>query len=313
MSQAKYRPTDKTLLVTHKGCLDGTGSALMFLWRGGKRENILFRNPSGCGLTPAELPVGVDEVWFADLCPPVLEGAGGGLPFHVFDHHLSNQKKFGDDPRCTFSMDHSGTSLMARDLGIIDDLEEHRRHYLSQGVDVDDLIEALEAYDLGRFDFYPGQRLADIAATYTQEQMLEIMSLRDVEEVLFDRDLTQRAEAMAAVRNLYAEAAARSARRTTLCEGQHGGIPRDILVGVAVSPVYWKNAVSQALLHGPDPVEMAAVIDTTTQMISLRSLEGGPDCSAIAVLYGGGGHARAAGFKANGQRLLSVLFQEVFG
>ncbi len=58
---------------------------------------------------------------------------------------------------------------------------------------------------------------------------------------------------------------------------------------------------------------MALIIDPTTQMISLRSNPGGPDCSMIAARYGGGGHARAAGFKGNGQFMLSALIESVIG
>lgn len=299
------KPTEKTLLVTHKGCLDGTGSALMFIWAGGKRENIRFRNPNGCALTPEDIG-DAEEVWFADLCPPVLDGAGGGLPFHVFDHHLSNQKRYGEDPRCTFSLSHSGTSLMFRELGLRQALDDREREYLPHHVDERDLVEALEAYDLGRFDHFPGQRLADVASTYTQEQMLEILTERDVEEVLFDRDLTQRAEAAAAMRNLYAEAAAKTCRRMSL---NFGG--EMVYLGVATSPVYWKNEVAERILNSGCAV--AVMIDPVTQMVSLRSRPGGPDCSRIAGLFGGGGHARAAGFKGNGARMLDSLTEVVFG
>lgn len=289
------RPTDRTALVTHRGCLDGTGSALMFIWAGGRRENVIFKNPTGAFLT-ADEAAPFDEVWFADLCPPSLEDPAGGKPFHVFDHHLSNQRKFGDDPRCTFDMKKSGTSLMAAVLGIHDDPE-------SAYQTTDELIAALEAYDLGRFDEPAGMRLADVASSYSQEQMLEIMVERDPEGILYDRDLTTRAEALADVRKLYAEQAAKYRYRFVL-DG--------IMTGVAVSPVYWKNEVAQRLL-AEQGTEMALIIDPTTQMVSLRSLPGGPDCSTIAGRYGGGGHARAAGFKGDGLAMLKELTESVIG
>lgn len=292
------KPGPKTALVTHKGCLDGTGSALMFIWAGGRRENIFFKQPSMAFLTEAEA-VGFDEVWFADICPPHLNEPAGGLPFRVFDHHISNQRKFGDDPRFMFDMKRSGTSLMAHVLGIHDDPESYYSN-------IDDLIKALESYDLGRFDHAGGMRLADIAASFSQEQMLDEMIERDAEGILYDRDLTSRAEALSSVRNLYAEQAARYAYGF-----QFPGTGDEIIeCGVAVSPVYWKNEVAQRILETHD---LAMIIDPTTQMVSLRSKEGGPDCSMIAGRYGGGGHARAAGFKANGLQMLNALTEAVIG
>jgi len=291
----KWKPTDKTALVTHRGCLDGTGSALMFLWAGGKRENILFRNPSTAFLTPEEAAP-FDEVWFADVCPPSLDNEpAGGKQFHVFDHHMSNMKKFGDDPRCTFDMKKSGTSLMARELAVVD--EEH-----DAGGLIVELVSALEAYDLGRFNEPMGVLLADAASSYTQDQMLDRL-LKLGPSVFLDDEIISRAAALSSVRNLYAEQAGKYARYFIL-DG--------VRVGAASSPVYWKNEVAERILNSGQ-ADMAMIVDTTTQMVSLRSREGGPDCSIISGRYGGGGHAKASGFKANGVAMLDALIEAVIG
>lgn len=294
----KWKPTDKTGLVTHRGCLDGTGSALMFLLAGGKRENIVFRNPSTAFLTPGEAAA-FDEVWFADVCPPSLDNEpAGGKPFHVFDHHLSNMKKFGNDPRCTFDMKKSGTSLMASELDVTDSPSFY-------GTPMSDLIGALEAYDLGRFDEPLGVRLADAASSYTQDEMLSELFINGA-DALYDQRIVARAEALASVRNLYAEQAASYAYSF-----QFPGTGDEIIeCGMAVSPVYWKNEVALRILKDHD---LALIVDPTTQMVSLRSKEGGPDCSMIAARYGGGGHARAAGFKGNGLQMLNALTEAVIG
>lgn len=299
------RPERSTALVTHRGCLDGTGSALMFLWAGGRRDRILFKNPSMLVLPPEEVPSDVDEVWYADCCPPTMNEPAAGRPFRVFDHHVSNERQFGSDPRCTFDMGKSGSSLMASVLGQVDDSDsfemEGRR----------DLIRALESYDLGRFDYEPGQRLADIAATYSQEQMLDLMFELGPHGVLHDRDLTCRAEAMASVRNLYADSASKAAHYSNISFS--APIDATLRVGVAASPVYWKNEVSERILDS-GKADLAVVIDVTGGMVSLRSRSTGPDCSIIAGLYGGGGHARAAGFKIKkGGYALELLSYEVFG
>lgn len=272
----------------------------MFIWAGGKRENVIFRNPSTCALTYEEAAP-YDEIWFADVCPQDLTDAAGGKPFRVFDHHVSNQRKHGSDQRCMFDMTRSGTSLMAHVLGMLD-YEPSKYDYFR------DLVEALEAYDLGRFDHYHGMRLADIASSYSQEQLLELMSECDPDDILYNRELTSRAEALSAVRKLYADKAFAGVRWDTIPDGDCGAVK----AGLAVSPVYWKNEVANRILSS-GKADVAVIFDVTGGMVSLRSNPGGPDCSKIAELYGGGGHARAAGFKAKSWAMLKVLMNEVFG
>lgn len=298
------RPTSGIALVTHRGCLDGTGSALVFIWAGGRRDRIFFKNPSGLILGPDDLPSDVTEVWYADCCPPNMLDPAVGRPIRVFDHHISNKRAFDHDDRCVFDMMRSGTSLMAHVLGQVDDSDT----FEMQGRR--DLISALEAYDLGRFDHEPGQRLADIAGSYSQEQMLDVLLELGPHGTLNDRDLTCRAEAMASVRKLYAESAARSAHFTKLSFPDIGSFR----TGISASPPYWKNEVSERILDSGN-AELAVVIDVTSGSVSLRSRSNGPDCSRIAGLYpGGGGHARAAGFKVrNGAYMLEQLSYQVFG
>lgn len=307
------RPTSKTALVTHKGCLDGTGSALVFIWAGGRRDRIIFKNPSMLVLSDEDVPSDVTDIWYADCCPPTMGDPAAGRPFLVFDHHVSNERAFGDDGRCTFDMGRSGSSLMAHVLGQIDSSDsfemEGRR----------ELIKALESYDLGRFDYEPGQRLSDVAVTYSQEQMLDLMIERGSYGTLYDRDLTCRAEAMASVRNLYADSAAHSALYSHINVPSSPGIEHTlqdtcgrIRIGMSSSPVYWKNEVSERILDS-GKADMAVIIDLTGGMVSLRSRPSGPDCSIIADLYGGGGHACAAGFKIkSSDRVLELLSNEVF-
>ena len=300
-----YKPGPKTGLVTHKGCLDGTGSALMFIWAGGRKENILFRNPSTCDLT-AEEAAPFDEVWFADLCPSQMRDPAGGKPFRVFDHHASNAKKFVDDPRCTFSMVHSGTSLFGEMLGVYDagwlDLKVDYEDWLNeQRWERAKLVEALEAYDLGRFSHEQGQYLADLAASFTQEQMLDILQ-RQERQVFSLPEYRGRVEALSSMRKLYAD----TATRNVLVKDLDG-----MRAGVAVAPVYWKNEVAERILD--KGLDLAVVVDAAGGMVSLRSRPGGPDCSIIAGRYGGGGHPRAAGFKMSSIVLVDSMFNEVFG
>lgn len=310
----KFKPGPNTALVTHRGCLDGTGSALMFLWAGGKRENIIFRNPSKCDLT-AEEAAPYDEVWFADLCPSQMRDPAGGKPFHVFDHHASNAKKFVEDVNCTFSMVHSGTSLFGEMTGVYDaEWLNCEISYDSYSVPFDEdpeaeklrkarLVQALEAYDLGKFDHAKGMYLADLASSYTQDEMLDIL-FKYRNDVFIDPVFRGRVEALAAMRKIYADSVAKN----ILAKDLDG-----LKVGVVTSPVYWKNEAAQRVLEHEANFDIAMVIDTAGGMVSLRSRPDGPDCSIIAGRYGGGGHPRAAGFNIGALHMSAALFEEALG
>lgn len=60
------------------------------------------------------------------------------------------------------------------------------------------------------------------------------------------------------------------------------------------------SEVCELLLNRHCDVEIAACWWQTTKgwRVTLRSRDGGPDCSLLAKLHGGGGHPRAAGFQA---------------
>lgn len=298
------RPTNGTLLITHRGCLDGTGSALVFVLAGGRRDRITFRSPTTLTLKYDEVPSDVTEVWYADCCPPTMIDPAAGRPFRVFDHHVSNQRHFGSDPRCVFDLNRSGTSLLADVLGITIDAD-HR-----------ELIAALEAYDLGRFDHVLGMCLADAAGTYTQDELLDLMIRLGPSGVLRDRDIISRGAAMESIRMLYADSAERAAVYSTLIVPNTSGIAlslSSIRIGTSASPVYWKNEVAERILNS-GKADVAVIVDVIGGMVSLRSRGNGPDCSLIAALYGGGGHAKAAAFKIkNGKRMLDLLSTEVFG
>lgn len=279
----------------------------MFVWAGGRRENIVFSGPNKCELSAAKAKP-FDEVWFADLCPRDLADPAAGLPFMVFDHHVSNARLHANH-RCTvFDMKRSGTSLMAQQLGLLDNLEGPDPESFMR------LISALEAYDLGRFDDLDGMRLADLAATFSQEVLLDAMIGMDPAQILHDSEWTSRADAMSAVRRLYAASAAKSAQFTTVWSPSDN---RHVVTACASSPVYWKNDVSLSLLDlrnkAGEAVELAVIFDATGGMVSLRSGPNGPDCSMIAGGYGGGGHARAAGIPVKFGSMLEALTDRIFG
>jgi len=276
---------NRTLLVTHRGCLDGTGSALMYLWAGGSRDLVLFRNPSGLQLSGDDVPGPVEEVWYVDCCPQDLSDPAAGRPFWVFDHHVSSQRVHGRDPRCEFDMGECGTSLMANRLALrnLDD-------------DTEAFIGGMRDYDLGRFENPVGRRLADLAATYTQEQFLDVL-LEHEAGIINDPAMAARAAGAEAVRSVYAERAARAAVQSEIWLPEPTG---RIVAAAAACPQDWKNDTANRILDTRPLVDVAVILDLMGGMVSLRSRPNGIDCSVIAGLYGGGGHAKAAGFRMPG-------------
>lgn len=305
------KPTERTALVTHKGCLDGTGCAAVFIWSGGNRSNVIFKPPSSCMLTPEEAAP-FDEVWFADLCPSSLEDPAGGKPFHVFDHHISNIKRFEGDPNCTFSIDHSGTSLLAQETDVFSRCGWGGQN-IDEGrwvTDYERLVRALEAYDLGRFDHREGQFMADLAATLTQEQLLEMITDcgEHVSAVLNNVFSNATVEAARRARMIYAAKAAESALYTEFSPPGWDIASGMVNAGIAISPEPWKNAVAEEILKR---AELAVIVDCTTWSLSFRSKT--LDVSRMAQEYGGGGHMRAAGFKISSHNVLWAVLEEIFG
>lgn len=303
------KPTERTALVTHRGCLDGTGCAAVFIWSGGLRQNVIFKPPHDCNLTPEEA-AGFDEVWFADLCPDLSVEPACGLPFHVFDHHKSNMEKWGGSMNCTFSMTHSGTSLLAQETGVFAQCQWGRES-LDEGrwvTDYERMVKALEAYDLGRFEHHEGQFMADFAGTLTQEQLLEMIIEcgEHVGTVLNNVENLAAVNAIRRSRILYAQKAAESALYFDW--DPPGGEFRGVPTGVSISPEPWKNAVAEEILR---KAVLAIVVDSTSWSLSFRSKT--LDVSKMAQEYGGGGHMRAAGFKISSHDILWSILEEVFG
>lgn len=305
------KPTDRTLLVTHKNCLDGTGSAFVFVKAGGLQANVRFRLPNNCVLKPNDV-MGLDEVWFVDVCPSDLTDPAGGLPFRVIDHHVTNVRRFDGDPRCTFSLDHSGTSLLAREVGL---------------VGFDRLVRALEAYDLGRFHDADGMLLADLASTYAQDEMLNRLvgrlskseNLYDSHPILDSEYFVARAEGVAGMRDDWARRCARSAY-VFILDDNYALDDRRFVAALAVCPPNWTNAVSQAIMDRDDfrycgadvSVQVAVCVDPNGGQVSLRTRDDAVDCSRIAEGFGGGGHRKAAGFRTVGGTGLRGLIEEIF-
>lgn len=297
-------PTAKTALVTHKGCLDGSGCAVMFILAGGNKHNIFFKSPKKCHLT-AEEANPFDEVWFADVCPVDLTDPAGGKPWKVFDHHYTNIKRHGENhEHCCFDSSKCATTILYKEFGI-DKWPNSKRAAGYPFQDWDDIVNAIEDYDLGRFEA-DAMFISSLAACYEQVDFIDLL-YRNAANIYEEPYFQERVEAMNGIRDHYTSRAVKTARAYDL---------NGVWVATVSSPVYWKNEIAITLLDGrkvdgraPDVV---AAIDYATCIISLRSRENGVNVAEIAEKYGGGGHKKAAAFKMKSDIMYSALFQEVF-
>lgn len=204
-------------------------------------------------------------------------------------------------------MQHSGTSLLARELGFVD--PSWREDDVNLPLCKQDrltIIKALEAYDLGRFDEWRGQRLADAAGTMSQDEMLSLLQIEGT-GAWHSSEITWRAMGAAGARTLYAQKAAESALYLEFRPPGWGVASGTVDAGVSVSPEPWKNAVAEEILKR---AELAIIVDSTSWQLSFRSKT--LDVSSMAKAYGGGGHKRAAGFKISSHDALRALLEEIF-
>ncbi len=280
---------------------------------GGLAKNVHYVTPQEAFLTADEC-VNVDEVWFADVCPDLnSRNICCGLPFRVFDHHISNVRKWSVDTRHDLHFDTTkcGTTILTQYL-----IDEAKAFQLDIG---GRLLTAIEDYDLWRKveEGDDGPFLADLAAVNEQFWLAEMLA-NQWSDVFFDPHCRAQSNAVATIRRLNSQQIAAASHVISLHSPADG---ESVLGGFAVAPTAWKNSVADLILKREDyryggvdtDVHVAVVLDPMVGTVSLRSRDGGPDCSKIAEAYGGGGHVRAAGFHVSTVGLLNTLAGKVLG
>lgn len=121
----KFTDIKETLLVTHMGCMDGAGCAIMFMYAGGKKENIRYVKAGMLEQFVKKEPEikGGKFIIFADLgfndpkYADMLEKRGNCV---ILDHH--NTSVFLKDRTwCNIDMNACGSELTRQYLGIEDE------------------------------------------------------------------------------------------------------------------------------------------------------------------------------------------------
>ena len=299
MGLPRFDRIEDAVLVTHRSCMDGAGSALLFIRAGGKRENIRYVS---AGML--ERFVKTDKVFnsgafliFCDIgfnAPEYaarLDRRGNCV---LLDHHKTSLHMQGR-PWADIRMDACGTELLRQYLGL-DDLGSS---YLAGVIDSHDRWLTTDVHfplstDLACFVSFVGQkdfvnRFADgrplLPGLFTPFE-------RDMTNVVIRRRDEQIANTMKHVRVRDVDLSGRSFK-----------------IGYVVSDDPNTSLLLNRLLETYPDVQAACQVMVGHAKVSLRS-RGDFDVSTIAQLFGGGGHAAASGHLID-DALIDELISEV--
>lgn len=270
----------KPLVIYHGNCADGFSAAWCFH----------HKNPNGYEFHKGvygEAPPDVTGrcVYMVDFSYPrstILKMAKTAKSITVLDHHLSAQKDLSDIGQdaisngfCPieihFDLERSGAG-MAWD-------------FLFPNIPRPKMIDHVEDRDLWKFNLLNTKEIqtAIFSYDYTFEiwDKLMLADAREQMNLVAQGDAMYRKH-MKDIRELIAF-----------------GLYRDVIGGYEVPVLnvpYTMSSEAGNIMAQGEPFA-ACYMDTKEKRVySLRSIEGGKDVSEIAKLYGGGGHARAAGF-----------------
>lgn len=287
----------KTLCIWHGNCQDGFGAA--WVVRQALGDGTVEFYPGIYQNDPPDV-TGRDVVMvdFSYKRPVIEAMARKANSIIVLDHHKSakddlagfyvpprwatwreliNNKSLpmSSGVRCValFDMDRSGAGL-AWD-------------YLSEGKPRPPLIDHIEDRDLWRFKL-----------PYTREIAAALFSY-PYDFALWDRFMFDDA----AMKELVLEGGAIERKHHQDIDNLLPVVQREMIIGgilmpVACLPLTLTSDAGHKMAARASGVAACYWDTSEGRVFSLRSTDDGPDVQAIAVKYGGGGHARAAGFRA---------------
>lgn len=274
---------DDTVLITHKDCLDGSTAAAVFLFFGGKKENIIYSDLYNLSFEEYD-----KDVIYVDCCPKDLNSCKS--KFTVYDHHISNYRLHNEDVRCNFNIKNCGSLFFYESVkNDFLNLLINKSH--TEIFNLNCLLAAVNDYDLGFFSNPTGKFLSRLSCLYNQNEFVDILfsSLKDV--VPFAKYFPY-VDAL----NLFLSKMKNEILQSSLtfdCNIKNVGC---VNAGFAYCQKYLVNDISIEILEKCD---IAFCIDMVAKSVSIRSKM--HDCSIIADYFGGGGHSGAAGCKFNEQ------------
>lgn len=310
MEKFSKSDVEKSILITHKECLDGAGSQILWELAGGHRLNA-FGAPAG----------GVDDLLREDWFMALAEGRPLLIcdvspkeqqtwqflrerkeKTAVLDHHLSAEKFLKKNEKIfSYSVEKCGTMLMFDFLGDIlssdNRFETRERAYqFARAIDRHDRwLDTMTSEDANYAILHrligSSAFVKSIVGSYECIKEFKMSSEERIAVAYEKKRLDKKLETL--MRNV------QLMKTDSLTHG-------DIIYGCLVVSDDNSRVLNEVLIRFPE-IDVAVGISHEDGSVSLRSREGGPDCSRIAEEHGGGGHARAAGFRVNVRDLTDFM------
>lgn len=294
------KPADLSdaVLVTHMGCMDGSGCMIMFVRAGGKKENVHF---VAAGMlekfVKKDLPtLGGKFIIFADIGLSGKEGIKyadqlekrGNLV--LLDHHLTSEHLKGR-PWCDVRQDICGTEMTRQYLGLEDESSKA-------------LAQLIQDHDLWLKQDPRSVELAAFTVFVGQDIFVERFMDRDVNKEFFTPLEQEMMKIMTRRRDQFIAAAI---KKVTIKDVTWG--PADEMkckVGYIISPEMNVSLLLDTLLNEKPELDVGCQINFEKGSVSLRSRRG-YDVSEMAKYYGGGGHRAASGHRISDEIMKGIL------
>ncbi len=268
----------------HRNCSDGFGAAWA-AWRRFSGHRPLSFAPYNYGDPLPEIPAGHD-VFILDLSfdPEFLSRLRSKAHHLVLlDHHKSAMEKiaplYPGDPDIVFDMSRSGAMIA------------WQRFF--PGEPVPNLIRYVEDRDLWRWNLPLSLEVTTAMASYAFDFEVWDRLCRTLGYGSVSEENPLAVEGRSILR--YQSMLLKTAIRETGVWGRFSSGERAFFVN---SPVL-TSEIGGAMKSDTPFVVIWSIRKDGRVSYSLRASEGGPDLSKIASRYGGGGHAKAAGFLAD--------------
>jgi len=275
-------PSNIDLVIYHKGCTDGFGSAWAAWKLLGDRAEY---HAAKYGESPPDVKgknvVVLDFSYDNATTKRLIQEAKG---FLVIDHHKSAMVELHDVSCTHFDMTHSGAMLAWK--------------FFHPGKEPPRLIKFIEDRDLWKWEI-PYSK--EFSAAFDMVKF----NFEDFDKYLDDSAVDDAQEQGAYILAYSKTVISKIAKKASL--RKLGG--KDVLV---VNSPHWMSEIGAALAPKCD----FAVIwyydhDTRQVKISLRAHHDDSDVSEVAKRWGGGGHRKAAGFVLPAEAGIESIFDRI--
>jgi oligoribonuclease NrnB/cAMP/cGMP phosphodiesterase (DHH superfamily) len=302
---------DKFHLYTHAGCMDGSASAILFMWAGGKRANVHWINAGmvdelmqrSSAVFDPEIPI-----LLVDISPSVdfarFLVARGNV--WIIDHHKTAEPLSGMSPNFVVDVENTACGC-----------ENFRRWLVSKGypemadgcyqrftriIDDHDRWQGKIpfALELAKFLAFVGQkdfvdRMMNVPERFSSE--------REDYWTDFERDMMR----------LVARIQERKFRATfeKMQVQTRVMLGRQVTAAYVISDEVNNSEMLNLYLKEHPEVDVAIQISFGLQKVSLRSIDK-VDVAEVAKQFGGGGHRNAAGHPLP-KGMIAEIIDEVHG